>query len=242
MPTRLGNGVSAVEPPKVRNVMTSTVVAVRERADYKEIVDALVEYGVSAVPVLDGDDRVVGVVSEADLLPKVEFADDDPRGRLFERTRRRTARAKAAGETAAELMSSPAVTIGPDDSIVDAARLMETERVKRLPVIGDEGRLAGIVTRRDLLRLYLRPDPAIAADVMAEVFGKALGTVPPEVRVTVVDGVVTLSGSVDRHSVALLAVQLTRAVTGVVDVVDELTYEQDDVVDLSSRYVFEAGL
>jgi CBS domain-containing protein len=119
---------------------------------------------------------------------------------------------------------------------------METERVKRLPVIGDEGRLAGIVTRRDLLRLYLRPDPAIAADVMAEVFGKALGTVPPEVRVTVVDGVVTLSGSVDRHSVALLAVQLTRAVTGVVDVVDELTYEQDDVVDLSSRYVFEAGL
>jgi CBS domain-containing protein len=222
--------------------MTNTVVAVRERADYKEIVDALAEYGVSAVPVLDEDDRVVGVVSEADLMPKVEFAGDDPRARLFERGRRRTARAKAAGDTAAELMSSPAVTTVPDASIVEAARLMEAERVKRLPVVGDEGRLAGIVTRRDLLRVYLRPDAAIATDVMTEVFDKALGIGASDVRVSVVDGVVTLAGSVRRRSLAQLAARLTRTVPGVVDVVNELSYRQDDTADLGSRYVSEAGL
>jgi CBS domain-containing protein len=222
--------------------MTSTVVAVRERADYKEIVDALAEYGVSAVPVLDEDDRVVGLVSEADLLPKVEFAGDDLRVRLFERSRRRTARAKAAGDTAAELMSSPAVTIIPDASIVQAARLMETERVKRLPVVGDEGRLAGIVTRRDLLRVYLRPDAAIAKDVMTDVFGEATGIRPAEVRVEVADGVVKLLGTVERRTAAQLGVRLARAVTGVVDVVDELTYRHDDTADLTTRYVFEAGL
>jgi CBS domain-containing protein len=222
--------------------MTSMVVAVRGRADYKEIVDALAEYGVSAVPVLDEDDRVIGVVSEADLLPKMEFAGDDLRARLFDRGRLRTVKAKAAGDTAAELMSSPAITTTPDASIVQAARVMETERVKRLPVVGDEGRLAGIVTRRDLLRVYLRPDSAIAEDVMTEVFGKALGIGLPEVHVEVVDGVVTLSGTVGQRSQAQLAVRLTHAVTGVVDVVDELSYRHDDMADLSTRYVFEAGL
>jgi CBS domain-containing protein len=234
--------VPAVEPPKVKDVMTNVVVAVRERANYKEIVDALAEYGVSAVPVLDEDDRVVGVVSEADLLPKVEFAGDDLRARRFERIRRRTARAKAAGDTAGELMTSPAITTRPGASIVEAARLMEDERVKRLPVVGDEGRLAGIVTRRDLLRVYLRPDAAIRADVMEEVLHKALGIGPPEVGVEVVNGVVTLAGTVGRRSTAQFAVRLTRAVPGVVDVVDELTYRNDDAADLGSRYVFEAGL
>jgi CBS domain-containing protein len=150
--------VSAVQAPKVCDVMTTTVVAVRERATYKEIADALAEFGVGAVPVLDEDDRVVGLVSEADVLPKVEFAGDEPRPPLFARLRRRRARAKPAGDTAGALMTSPAITIGPDSSIMDAARLMEDARVKRLPVVGDEGRLAGIVTRRDLLRAFLRLD------------------------------------------------------------------------------------
>jgi CBS domain-containing protein len=147
--------------------MTDTVVAVRERANFKEIVDALVGYGVSGVPVLDADDRVVGVVSEADLMPKLEFAGDTAAG---DTAAGDTAAGDiAAGDIAAELMSSPAITIGPDASIVEAARLMEAESVKRLPVVGEEGRLAGIVTRRDLLRVYLRPDPAIGEDRRADV-------------------------------------------------------------------------
>jgi CBS domain-containing protein len=229
-----------VEPPKVKDIMTNPVVAVRERATYKEIVDALAEYGVSAVPVLDADDRVVGVVSEADLMPKMEFAGDDSGARLIERFRRRGARAKAAGDTAGELMSHPAVTTRPDASIVEVARLMEAQRVKRLPVVGNEGRLAGIVTRRDLLRVYLRPDAVIRGDVLSEVLGKALGIGPPDVSVEVTDGVVTLAGSVDRRDTAQLAVRLTRTVPGVVDVVDRLTYRSDPV-DTGSRHLFKAG-
>jgi CBS domain-containing protein len=232
--------VPAVEPPKVRDVMTNPVVAVRERATYKKIVDALAEYGVSAVPVLDDDDRVVGVVSEADLMPKMEFAGDDPGARLLERFRRRSARAKAAGDTAGELMSHPAITARPEASIVEVARLMEAERVKRLPVVGDSGRLAGIVTRRDLLRVYLRPDAVIRDDVLAEVLGKALGIGPPDVSVEVADGVVTLAGSVDRRETGQLAVRLTRTVPGVVDVADRMTYRSDPV-ELRSSHLFEAG-
>ncbi|NJC73316.1 CBS domain-containing protein [Planosporangium thailandense] len=222
--------------------MTTTVVAVREGATYKEIVDALAGYGVSAVPVLDADDRVTGVVSEADLLPKVELSGgDDPGAARWERVRRRSARAKAAGDTAAELMSHPAVTITPEASIAEAARLMEAEGVKRLPVVGAEGRLAGIVTRRDLLRVYLRPDAAIRDDVLAEVFGHVFGLGPPDIGVEVADGVVTVTGSVASRGAARLAVRLTRAVAGVVDVVDRLTYDRD-TVDRSGGYVFEAGL
>ncbi|MGC9664946.1 CBS domain-containing protein [Planosporangium sp. 12N6] len=231
-----------MELTKVRDVMTSMVVAVRQRADYKEIVDALAGYGVSAVPVLDDEDRVVGVVSEADLLPKLEYAGDDPRARRLIGTGHRAARAKAAGCTAAELMSAPARTIDPDATIAEAARTMERESVKRLPVVGGGGRLAGIVTRRDLLRVYLRPDAAIADDVAAEVVDRALGLGPAQVRVEVTDGVVTLAGAVERHSTARLAVRLTRTVPGVVDVVDRLAYRVDDRVGRDSRYVFESGV
>src|SRR6266511_3106309 len=136
-----------MDTAKVRDVMTSNVVAVRERTGYKEIVEVLVGFKVSAVPVLDAEYRVVGIVSEADLLSKAEFADEHVQAPLFERRRRRVAREKAAGETASELMTSPAITTGPEASVVEAARLMAAERVKRLPVVGDQGRLIGIVAR-----------------------------------------------------------------------------------------------
>ncbi len=225
---------------KVRDVMTTNMVAVRERAGYKEIVEALVGFGVSALPVLDADYRVVGVVSEADLLPKAQFAGDQLQAPLFERRRRRVARAKAGGDTAAELMTAPPVTIGPDASVVEAAQLMEVEQVKRLPVVGGRGRLIGIVARCDLLRTYLRPDTDLRDEVAADVLGRTMGIAPAEVSVHVFEGIVTLRGCVDRRSTAGIVVKLTRAVTGVVDVVDELTYEYDDTEELHRRYVFDA--
>ncbi len=229
-----------MDTAKVRDVMTSNVVAVRERTGYKEIVEVLVGFKVSAVPVLDAEYRVVGIVSEADLLSKAEFADEHVQAPLFERRRRRVAREKAAGETASELMTSPAITTGPEASVVEAARLMAAERVKRLPVVGDQGRLIGIVARSDLLRPYLRPDDGIRDEVAHEVLGKTMGIRPPEVEVRVADGVVTLHGSVDRRSTATIAVRLARAVSGVVDVVDELAYEHDDTEDLHRKYLFGA--
>jgi CBS domain-containing protein len=231
-----------MKTPKVRDVMTTNVVAVRERAGYKEIVEALVGFGVSALPVLDADNRVIGVVSEADLLPKTQFAGDDTQAPLFERRRRRTARAKAAGDTAAELMTTPAVTVGPDVTVARAARLMESEQVKRLPVVGDQCRLMGIVARSDLLRTYLRPDEAIQADVTGEVLLATCGIEASTVEVYVVDGIVTLRGRVERHSSAQAAVKLTRLVTGVVDVVDELAYEYDDTGALPEPQVFGPAL
>jgi len=238
----MGETRCVMRAAKVRDVMTNNVVAVRERAGYKEIVEALIGFGVSALPVLDGDYRVVGVVSEADLLPKAEFAGDQLQAPLFERRRRRTARTKAGGDTASELMTSPAVTIGPGASTVRAAQLMADEKVKRLPVVSEHGRLIGVVSRSDLLRTYLRPDAEIGDEVTSDVFGRTMGIRPSEVKVVVVDGIVTLRGRVDRRSTAGIVVKLTRAVTGVVDVVDELTYEYDDTEDLHRRYVFDAQL
>src|SRR5689334_657776 len=188
--------------PKVRDVMTDRVIAVREVAPYKEIVAALTRFGVSAVPVIDADQRVVGVVSEADLMAKVEFADAEMRYPLFERRRRRVARRKAAGDRADELMSAPAITIRPDVSIAEAARLMDSEGVKRLPVVGDHGRLVGIVTRGDLLRMYVRPDQTIRDEVCVEVLGRVLCLEPDVVDVSVDRGVVALRGTVDRRSTA----------------------------------------
>jgi CBS domain-containing protein len=212
----------------VRHVMTDTVVAVRHNASFKEIVDALIASAVSAVPVVDAATTVVGVVSEADLLHKLEFANGDVDVRLLDRRRRRTAKSKAAGDTAAAVMTSPAITIRPDASIGEAARLMELKQVKRLPVVDGEGRLVGIVSRRDLLKPYLRPDTAIQRDVVTDVLDQTLWLDPQMIEVSVTDGRVLLRGCADRRSTAQIAVRLTRAVDGVVAVVDQLTWTFDD--------------
>jgi len=212
----------------VKDVMTVDVVAVPTTATFKEIADALAGHKISAVPVVDDRNIVVGVVSEADLLHKLELATSDLHRRLLDRRRIRTAKRKAAGDTADALMSAPAVTIGPDAKIGEAARLMEHERIKRLLVVEEDGRLVGVVARRDLLRPYLRADSAIRQDVEYEVLRRTLLVIPGTVDVFVNDGRVTLRGRADRRSTAEIAVQLTRAVDGVVAVIDELTWEFDD--------------
>jgi CBS-domain-containing membrane protein len=212
----------------VKDVMTVDVVAVPTTATFKEIADALAGHKISAVPVVDDRNIVVGVVSEADLLHKLELATSDLHRRLLDRRRIRTAKRKAAGDTADALMSAPAVTIGPDAKIGEAARLMEHERIKRLPVVEEDGRLVGVVARRDLLRPYLRADSAIRQDVEYEVLRRTLLVIPGTVDVFVNDGRVTLRGCADRRSTAEIAVQLTRAVDGVVAVIDEMTWEFDD--------------
>src|SRR5207245_9321806 len=137
-------------------VMTRRVVAVRRDAGYKEIVAVLRSRRISAFPVLDDADRVVGVVSEADLLLKE--ADSDLPGGVEGPGLRRKERAKASGVIAEELMTSPAVTIGPDASVADAARLMRARRVKRLPVVEEGDRLIGLLSRADALSVVERPD------------------------------------------------------------------------------------
>lgn len=213
---------------RVGDVMTREVVTVGEYTSYREIVDLLTQRQISAMPVLDEQRRVVGVVSEADLLHKIEFAGEEPRRSLVGRRRRRKAEAKANALFARELMSAPAITVTAEASLPVAAKLMDDMGVKRLPVVDERGQLVGIVTRSDLLRVYLRPDCDIERDVVEDVLGHVLLVEPGTVTVTVDDGVVTLTGRTDRYTTARLAVKLTQAVPGVVAVVDQLGYEFDD--------------
>ncbi|MFF3754646.1 CBS domain-containing protein [Streptomyces sp. NPDC002018] len=203
-------------PHIVGDVMTRTVVAVGPKAGFKEIVGTMERWNVSALPVLEGDGRVVGVVSEADLLPKEEFRDADPsRG---EQMRRLDDLRKAGGATAGDLMSAPALTVGKEATLAQAARTMARGSLKRLPVVDSSGRLQGIVSRCDLLKVFLRPDEDLAKEVRAEVVERLFLVSRESVEVTVVDGVVTLSGRIHDTALVPLAARLARAVEGVVDV------------------------
>jgi CBS-domain-containing membrane protein len=212
---------------RVDDVMTTPVVTVPQTAPYRELVDLLVEHRFSAVPVVDAFQRVTGVVSEADLLRKIEYA-GEKEPRLFEGRHRRTDRIKGAGRTAAELMTSPSVTVLSHTSIAAAARLMDSEQVKRLPVLDDLGRLIGIVSRSDLLKVHLRPDDDIRTDVESGVLRPYLADESSGVQAEISEGIVTLTGRVDRWSTTDIAGRLVSQVAGVVDVVNKLEYDHDD--------------
>ena len=214
----------------VQDVMTRDVVTVGTDTPYQEIINVLSKRGISAVPVVDDSRRVLGVVSEADLLCKVEFAGGDAEPRLFEWGTGNTKRAKAHAGTAAELMTEPAVTVQPGSSLTAAAKLLDSEHVKRLPVIDELGRLVGIVARSDLLSVYLRPDHEIREAIVEDMLWHMLRIDPFEVEVDVLDGVVTLTGSVDRKSSAQIAARVVATLPGVVRVVDKLTFRYDDAV------------
>ncbi|TSB31314.1 CBS domain-containing protein [Streptomyces benahoarensis] len=208
------------QPFTVSDVMTRQVVAVRRGADFKEIVAAMARWKVTAVPVVEEEGRVVGVVSEADLLAKEEFHDHRPGP--VEQMRRLDATAKAGSRRAEDLMAAPAVTVGAGASLPQAARLMATHQVKRLPVVDEHGALRGIVSRADLLKVFLRPDRDLAAEVRRDVVERLFPRVHHRIGVAVDAGVVTLSGEVTDSAIVPLAARLTRAVEGVVDVRCEL--------------------
>lgn len=206
----------------VGDVMTTSVVAVREDTGYKELVTLLRRHRVSAFPVLDQEDRVVGLVSEADLLVKAA-APALPLGpvRLAWRLEERS---KVTGAAAADLMSTPPVTIGPAAAVTDAARLMQSRRVKRLPVVDQDGRLVGIISRTDVLSVYERPDEQVRDEVIKAVIAGEFALDPSLFDVTVKSGIVTITGSVDRRAAALSLLGAARYVEGVVAVRDRLRY------------------
>ncbi len=200
---------------QVSDVMTTTVVSVTKEASYRHIAEVLTEHHLTAVPVVTPEGRVVGVVSEADLLRKQERHEHAERkpGWQF----RPAARTKAEARTAAGLMTSPAVTIGPDALLGTAARVMSEHRVKRLPVVNAVGTLMGIVSRTDLLRVFLRPDAEIAVEATDVLTGILLAD-PAAVHVTASNGVVTLTGRLTSELEIAAAVRLIEAIDGVVAV------------------------
>ncbi|MFG2302598.1 CBS domain-containing protein [Actinacidiphila glaucinigra] len=204
-------------PHIVADVMTEAVVAVGRDASFKEIITTMEQWKVSALPVLEGEGRVVGVVSEADLLPKEEYRDGAPA--RYEQMRRLPDLGKAGATTADELMSAPAVCVHADATLAQAARVMAFRHVKRLPVIDGEGMLRGIVSRGDLLKVFLRPDEEIAEEVSREIVAYLFPGEPSPVRARVDEGVVHFSGAPGDPSLIPVASRFARAVEGVVDAV-----------------------
>jgi CBS domain-containing protein len=210
---------------RVRDVMTSDVVTVGETAGYKDIIAVMRERRVSAVPVLDVAGRLAGVVSEADLLLKE--AGTDALGGYLISTGRRGEQAKAAGVTAADLMTQPPVTIGPEESVVAAAKRMRGCRVKRLPVVDGSGALVGIVSRVDVLSVFGRPDSEIRDEVVKQIIGAEFGLDPRAFEVSVSSGIVTITGQADSHAVALQLADALRHVEGVVDVRARISHPRE---------------
>ncbi len=205
---------------EVGDLMTHPVVQVQPGTPFSEIVRVLRQYDITAVPVVDGAGRPAGVVSEADLL--VKEVDRWETSRFETSTLWPAARAKSGAMTAEGLMTQPAVCARPEWSVVHAAHTMYEHRVKRLPVVDATGRLVGVISRTDLLRVFLRGDRAIRAEIIEEVIAHTLHEPPSAVDVQVDSGRVTLSGSVEDEEAVPLLVRLCRGVDGVVEVDNRL--------------------
>jgi CBS-domain-containing membrane protein len=211
--------------PTVKDVMTTRVVSVTKQASFRTMAAALREHRVSAFPVVDDDGKVIGVVSEADMLAK-EALKSEPEGMpgMITGILRRKEHEKARGTTAGDLMTSPAVTVTPDDTIQRAARLMYTRKVKRLPVVDANGHLVGIIGRTDLLTMFDRSDEDIRQEIQDQVLRHELRTDPATFTVEVKDGIVTLEGVAETTEFGHEIVELVQHVHGVVAVRDRLSY------------------
>ena len=208
----------------VGEVMTCQVMAAREEADFKEIVAVMRHGHVSALPVLDPQNRVMNVVSEADLLAKEAVAG---RHAVLHRPHQAEER-KASAVLARDLMTRRAVTIGPDTTVVEAARTMRARRVKRLVVTDETGHLLGIVSRIDVLTVYDRDDEDIRDEIVNDGIISNCTLKPDDFEVLVRCGIVTITGQAEGKAVAVQLLEAIRRVEAVVDVRDRLSYPPDD--------------
>jgi CBS domain-containing protein len=219
---------------QVKDVMTTSVVAVEEDTPYKDIVALLRKHRISAVPVVDSAGRVAGLVSESDLLLKEENPDAAWERPWFGQKQQQVVRDKAVAAMAKDLMTAPAILIVETTLVAEAARIMRAHGVKHLPVgEAGTGRLRGIVSRSDLLQIFLRPDEEIR-DEIAAVLDELFPGVAEEVSVAVHDGVVTLRGEVSRRSVTGVLVRAVYGLEGVVSVVNDLSFSDDDLAAMTA--------
>jgi len=212
----------------IETLMTKHVVTVSPETSLKRVARLLTRYRISGLPVCDADGAVLGVVTEADILCKEQGVSPTPGGLLgwlFEKADGEGARIGA--HTAGEAMTSPATTIAPDASVNEAARIMTTRHINRLPVVRD-GRLVGIISRADLVRAFHRSDEEIEHELSEDVLLHRLWLSPKDVNVSVDDGVVEISGMVENRTQAELVAAYAVRVPGVVEVVSHVTWRVDD--------------
>ena len=213
---------------KVQDVMTTEVVSVAPDTDFKTIAQLLSEHRINMVPVLDEERRVTGVVTEADLLAKVEWQGRGRPGRIERWLLLEDELQKADGTLAAGIMTRDVASTRPDVTVSHAAQLMLESHVKALPVLDEDQRLVGIVSRADLLKSFVRGDVAILQEVEDEVLHGALALDPNAVTAVVKDGSVVLKGEVESRSLQAMVTHLVEAVPGVVSVFNITEYRLDD--------------
>jgi CBS domain-containing protein len=211
----------------VADVMTTSVHIAGAHTPFKLLVRLIEENRVSAIPIVDQQGMPIGIVSEADLLMK-ERRSDLERQDLVHTRKRREQRTKADGVVASELMTSPPITVPMTATLPETARLMQERNVRRLVVVDSSGRIAGIVSRSDLLQVFLRTDEELRREVKDVLIPAVLLEATSTVHVEVRWNVVTLSGEVDRRSDAAMLARMTGDIDGVVSVIDRLTYRWDD--------------
>ena len=213
---------------KISELMHAEVVTVAPTTSLKDVASLLVEHRISGLPVCLPDGRVVGVVSEADILMKEQGLPLELSGflgRILDDAYGDVQRYEA--RTAADAMTSPAITVSPNQDVTEAARLMTTKHVNRLPVV-EGSTLVGIVTRADLVRAFQRSDEAIAREIDEDVLLATLWIAPGAVEVVVEDGVVTLTGMVETHTIAEIVEAYVHRVPGVVAVESHLEWHVED--------------
>ncbi len=212
---------------EVRDVMTADPVTVTPATPIKDLAGILVKQQIGAVPVLTPQGRPVGLVAEADLLRK-EQLQRDPDGPHSMHLTYRARRDIATAETAGEIMTRHPAMVRAGATVPEAARLMDRHQVRCLLVVDDGGKLLGVVSPRDLLRVFLRPDDDIRTEIINDVLASYLRTNHAMVQVDVADGAVRLTGEVECKSMLALLLSAIRAVDGVVDIGGELSYAIDD--------------
>lgn len=212
----------------VADVMTKNVHIAGPQTPFKLLVRLIEENRISAVPIVDQQGVPVGIVSESDLLVKERRSELEHGRDILHGARRRGLRAKANGTLAADLMTAPPVTVPLTTSLSETARLMQERNVRRLVVVDGQGRIAGIVSRSDILQVFLRTDEDLWSEITKVLIPAVLPDAIERPRVDVRWNVVTLSGEVDRRSDAEILARLVRDLDGVVDVIDRLTYRWDD--------------
>lgn len=214
--------------PTVASVMTRDVITTRPEVSFKEVVGILAENSISAVPVVDADGHPTGVVSEADALAKQEFHGGAEALPWWAGRQSRSRWHKALGLTARDVMTAPVVTIDSAEPVTAAARQLAEKHLRRLFVVDEDGRLVGVVSRRDVLGVYLRDDDELRAEIEEYVLRKGMWIIPGTVTVAVAKGVVTLEGTLEHRTSTQIVERLTLAVAGVVGVQNQLRFVVDD--------------
>jgi len=215
--------------------MTTRFHVASPETPFKHLVRLIEENRISAVPIVDHNGIPVGVVSESDLLFKERRGELALEPDLLHPRRRRNERAKAEGLVASDVMTSPPITVRSDRRLVEAARLTQERNVRRLIVVDERGKISGIVSRSDLLQVFLRSDEDLLEDIVENLIPPLMLAVQQPIVVDVHDNVVTLRGEVDRKSDVEILGRLTKELDGVVDVVNRLSYRWDDSGGMPAR-------